>query len=149
MKKFTKLVLENENQRYYEVSCELKLLIKSDSEGEAGYMSDSILGSIEEQVDFKIENISEITKDEYQQYFENVSEESEEDVNAMNLYMGKYALHSETEYTDTDEEKILKTWEALFGNRTPNPSEKMEFYHRMRAAGIDGTLVFKVLKGKI
>lgn len=60
MKKFTKLVLENENQRYYEVSCELKLLIKSDSEGEAGYMSDSILGSIEEQVDFKIENISEI-----------------------------------------------------------------------------------------
>lgn len=148
MKKFTKLVLENENQRYYEVSCELKLLIKSDSEGEAGYMSDSILGSIEEQVDFKIENISEITKDEYQQYFENVSEESEEeDVNAMNLYMGKYALHSETEYTD--EEKILKTWEALFGNRTPNPSEKMEFYHRMREAGIDGTLVFKVLKGKI
>ena len=147
MKKFTKLVLENENQRYYEVSCELKLLIKSDSEGEAGYMSDSILGSIEEQVDFKIENISEITKDEYQQYFENVSEESEEDVNAMNLYMGKYSLHSETEFTD--EEKILKTWEALFGNRTPNPSEKMEFYHRMREAGIDGTLVFKVLKGKI
>ena len=145
MKKFTKLVLENENQRFYEVSCELKLLIKSDSEGEAGYMSDSILGSIDEQVDFKIENISEITKDEYQQYFENVSEESEEDVNAMNLYMGK--LHSETEFTD--EEKILKTWEALFGNRTPNPSEKMEFYDRMRETGIDGTLVFKVLKGKI
>jgi len=59
MKKFTK-ILENQNsEKLYEVSVELKLLIKAENEGEAGYLSDSILGSIEEQSDYTILNIEQ------------------------------------------------------------------------------------------
>ena len=59
MKKFTKILENQDNERLYEVSVELKLLIKAENEGEAGYLSDSILGSIEEQSDYTILNIEE------------------------------------------------------------------------------------------
>ena len=59
MKKFTKILENQNNERFYEVSVELKLLIKAENEGEAGYLSDSILGSIEEQSDYTILNIEE------------------------------------------------------------------------------------------
>jgi hypothetical protein len=59
MKKFTKILENQDNERFYEVSVELKLLIKAENEGEAGYLSDSILGSIEEQSDYTILNIEE------------------------------------------------------------------------------------------
>jgi hypothetical protein len=59
MKKFTKVLENQDNERFYEISVELKLLIKAENEGEAGYLSDSILGSIEEQSDYTILNIEE------------------------------------------------------------------------------------------
>jgi hypothetical protein len=59
MKKFTKILENQDNERFYEISVELKLLIKAENEGEAGYLSDSILGSIEEQSDYTILNIEE------------------------------------------------------------------------------------------
>jgi hypothetical protein len=59
MKKFTKILENQNNEKFYEVSVELKLLIKAENEGEAGYLSDSILGSIEEQSDYAILNIEE------------------------------------------------------------------------------------------
>jgi hypothetical protein len=59
MKKFTKILENQNNEKFYEVSVELKLLIKAENEGEAGYISDSILGSIEEQSDYTILNIEE------------------------------------------------------------------------------------------
>jgi hypothetical protein len=59
MKKFTKILENQNNERFYEVSVELKLLIKAENEGEAGYLSDSILGSIEDQSDYTILNIEE------------------------------------------------------------------------------------------
>lgn len=144
MKKFTKVLEDIDNNRYYEVFSDVKLFIKAANEGEAAYKSDSILGSIEGQIDFSIALIEEIPKEEYQKYFESI-EESEED-NPIYLYMGKYSFDS-TELTD--EEKVLKTWEALFGDKTSNPSEKMEFYHRMRQAGIEGDLIMKILKNKL
>lgn len=143
MKKFTKVLENIENSRYYEVFTDVKLFIKASNEGEAAYKSDSILGSIESQIDFSIKLIEEISKEDYQKYFENASEES----NAAYLYRDKYRIYHNDEYTD--EEKVLKTWESLFGNRTPNPSEKMEFYHRMRQAGIEGDLIIKILKNKL
>lgn len=143
MKKFTKVLENIENSRYYEVFTDVKLFIKASNEGEAAYKSDSILGSIESQIDFSIKLIEEISKEEYQKYFENASEES----NAAYLYRDKYRIYHNDEYID--EEKVLKTWESLFGNRTPNPSEKMEFYHRMRQAGIEGDLIIKILKNKL
>jgi hypothetical protein len=145
MKKFTKVLEDIDNNRYYEVFSDVKLFIKATNEGEAAYKSDSILGAIEGQIDFSIALIEEIPKEEYQKYFENVSE-SEED-NPIYLYMGKYQFGNEAEMTE--EEKVLKTWEALFGDKTPSPSEKMEFYHRMRQAGIEGDLIIKILKNKL
>lgn len=59
MKKFTKIVESQSIEKTYEVSVELKLLVKAENEGEAGYLSDSILGSIKEQSDFTILNIEE------------------------------------------------------------------------------------------
>jgi len=59
MKKFTK-ILENQNsEKLYEISVELKLLVKAENEGEAGYLAESILGGIQEQSDYTILNIDE------------------------------------------------------------------------------------------
>ena len=63
MKKFTKVLENQNNEKYFEVSVELKLLVKAENEGEAGYLSDSILGGIKEQIDFTISNIEEVSKD--------------------------------------------------------------------------------------
>jgi hypothetical protein len=132
MKKFTKVLEDIDNSRYYEVSGDIKLFIKASNEGEAGYMSDSILGSVENQVDFSIALIEEIPKEEYQKYFDS------------------YGYSSEIDNDNySDEEKVLKTWDAEFGDKTPSPSEKMEFYHRMRKAGIEGDLIMKILKNKL
>jgi len=149
MKKFTKILETQTNEKYFEILAEIKLIVKSDNEGEAGYKSDSILGLIEEQVDFKINNIGEVSKEEYQKYFENISE-SEEESEPSYLYMGKYAgSFSDNGIEKTDEEKIKSTWGALFGNSNPNTQKRMEFYHRMRLAGIDGKLILKFLKNPI
>ena len=76
MKKFTK-ILENINgQKYFEITAEVKLLVKADNEGVAGYLGDSILGGIEEQSDFIIENISEISEEEFKKQFESVQTEN-------------------------------------------------------------------------
>ena len=89
MKKFTK-ILENQNgEKYFGVTAEIKMIIKSENEGEAGYKSDSILGSIEEQVDFTINNIGEVSREEYQKYFQNL----------------EYNTNKRPFETDTDEEK--------------------------------------------
>ncbi len=61
MKKFTKVLENQSNEKYYEISVELKLLVKAENEGEAGYISDSILGAIKEQSDYTIINIEEKT----------------------------------------------------------------------------------------
>jgi hypothetical protein len=63
MKKFTKVLESQDNEKYFEVSVEVKLLVKAENEGEAGYLSDSIIGGIKEQIDFTISNIEEVSKD--------------------------------------------------------------------------------------
>lgn len=130
MKRFTKILENIESQKYYEISADIKFSVKAENEGEAGYLADSILGSIKEQTDFRIQDIKEISKEEFQNETYGIGFESEE-------------------IKDSDEEKILKTWEAEFGNRTPNISEKLEFYHRMRTLGFDGELIIKSLDNKI
>lgn len=132
MKKFTNLLLENETKKYFEILATINLIVESCSEGEAGYLADSILGSIEEQSDFIVQNISEISEEEYKKQFES------------------YVVGFDHKFKeDSDEQKILKTWEAEFGNRTPTTTEKMEFYHRMRMAGFDGILLMNTLKDKM
>jgi hypothetical protein len=59
MKKFTLLTEQSENKKTYKVLVTLELEIESENEGEAGYISDSILSSIKEQVNYTIDNIEE------------------------------------------------------------------------------------------
>ena len=57
MKKFTKILEEVENERFYKVDAQVELIIPADNEGEAGYLADSILASIEYGSEYIIDNI--------------------------------------------------------------------------------------------
>jgi hypothetical protein len=59
MKKFTKILEEVENTKFYKINAEVELIVKAETEGEAGYLGDSILGGIEEQFTYNILNIEE------------------------------------------------------------------------------------------
>jgi len=131
MKKFTKILEEVENERFYKVTAQVELIIPAENDGEAGYMSDSILASIEYGSNYTIDLIDETD--------ERITENIE-------LYQGKQVNPTPE---DTPEETIKLTWESEFGDRTPTPTEKMEFYHQMRKAGFDGIMIFKVLGFKL
>jgi len=72
MKKFTKILENIIDQKYFEITAEVKLLVKAENEGEAGYLGDSILGGIEEQSDFIIQNISEIAEEDFKRQLESI-----------------------------------------------------------------------------
>ena len=70
MKKFSKITENKDNQKYFQITAEVTLIVKSETEGEAGYLADSILGSIKEQSDFKVQDILELTDEEYKKTFQ-------------------------------------------------------------------------------
>lgn len=70
MKKFTKILENIAEQKYFEITAEVTLVVKAENEGEAGYLADSILGGIEEQTDFIVQNISEISEEDFKKQFE-------------------------------------------------------------------------------
>jgi len=72
MEKFTKILENKINEKYFEVYADIRLILKSNNEGEAGYKSDLILGSINEQADFTVTKIGELSKEEYKKYFEKI-----------------------------------------------------------------------------
>ena len=61
MKRFTS-ILES-SDKYYKILVELELILKANNEGEASYLSDSIVSSIKGQSDFKIKSVEEETTD--------------------------------------------------------------------------------------
>lgn len=75
MRIFSKIV-ENENFKHFKISSELFLVVEAETPGEAGYISDSILGGIEEQVDFKVNDISEISDVEFKKLTESMATKS-------------------------------------------------------------------------
>jgi triacylglycerol esterase/lipase EstA (alpha/beta hydrolase family) len=50
-------IKEVENERFYKVDAQVELIIPAENEGEAGYLSDSILASIEYGSEYIIDNI--------------------------------------------------------------------------------------------
>jgi hypothetical protein len=56
MKKFSKIV-ESNNDNHYRVDAYIQLVVPAENEGEAGYLSDSILSSVEHNYDYTINNI--------------------------------------------------------------------------------------------
>jgi len=128
MKKFTKLLEEVENSKFYKIKAEIELLISASSEGEAGYLGDSILGGIKEQYTYNIINI----------------EETEDRMNESNINLDSIRSNGKT-----PEEQIELAWRQEFGDKEPTETEKMEWYHQMRNAGYDGIMIFNTLKNKI
>ncbi len=61
MKKFTLLKEELESKKYFQAKVEVTIQVEAQNEGEAGYMFDRILGGIEEQVDYTISIIEEVS----------------------------------------------------------------------------------------
>jgi len=59
MKKFSKILEDVESERFYKVTAQVELIIPAENEGEAGYMSDSILASIEYGSNYTIDLIDE------------------------------------------------------------------------------------------
>lgn len=129
MKKFSKLVEKLETEKYFKVKAEVDLVIKAENSGEAGYISDSQLGSIEDQIDFRILDISELDESEFQELkvTENLS------------------INEDPETI----EKIRAKWFEKFGDENPSYHEKAEFYHQMRDEGFDAYVVFAALKDKM
>lgn len=130
MKRFTKILEEIENGRFFKVDAQVQLVVPAENEGEAGYLSDSILSSIEYGSNYQLMNI-----DETEKLDEN-----------MELYPDKQPSQGPTDLTN--DEVIEKSFEAEFGDRTPTTQEKMEWYHNMRKEGFDGIQIFKVLKNR-
>jgi hypothetical protein len=62
MKKFTKVLEELENENFYKVDAQVELIIPAENEGEAGYLADSILASIEYGSEYVIDNIDQTEK---------------------------------------------------------------------------------------
>ncbi len=56
MKKFSKIV-ESNGDNHYRVDAYIQLIVPAENEGEAGYLSDSILSSVEHNYDYTINNI--------------------------------------------------------------------------------------------
>ena len=73
MKKFTKVLEEVENERFYKVTAQVELVVPSENEGEAGYLADSILASIEYGSEYIIDNIEQTEKLEESVIFESKS----------------------------------------------------------------------------
>lgn len=128
MKKFTKIIEKLGNSKFYKASVNIELIIEAENEGEAGYLSDSILSSIKESYDYTILNIEE-TEDRIDENLQNDPDE-------------QIQLSDEK----TTEEQIELSWNNHFGDKEPTKSEKMEWYNQMRKEGYDGIKIFKVIK---
>ena len=68
MKKFTKVLEENSNEKYYKVFAKIELVISAENEGEAGYLADSILSSVENNYNYTIQLIED-TEDRISESF--------------------------------------------------------------------------------
>lgn len=134
MKRFTKLVESLESNKYYKVLADVELVFKADNEGETGYLADSELGSLENHSSYTINNIEEISVDEY---------------NKLMLLESISSHLSELPKDMSPSDKIISAWNSEFINKNPTKTEKMEFYHQMRECGFDGLVIFDTLKDKI
>jgi hypothetical protein len=121
MIKFSSIVENLNNIKYFKISYRVNIIVQAFNEGEAKYVADSTIASTKGQIDYNIDNVKESTKNEYDSLVESYG-----------IGFEKEDLLSDI----SDEDKILKAWDAEFGNRTPTATEKMEFYHNMRLLGL-------------
>jgi hypothetical protein len=128
MNKFSKIVENFVSKKFYKATCQVELVIQAENEGEAGQLVDSDLGGLDYLSDFRISDISEISKDEFK---ETTMSES---------YLNKLGKTNES---------IISSWENKFGEKKPTQSQKMEFYHLLRQSGHDKETILDTLKGRL
>jgi len=140
MNKFSILVENVESQQYFKIKSEIDLIVEASSEGEASYIADSTLASVKGQSGYNISSVEQTNKEEFFELMEN---------NVLRDPFGRPVFVSQDSQEETEEEKVLNYWEALFGDKMPTATEKLEFYHTMRTAGHDGILIHKVMNDKL
>jgi hypothetical protein len=124
MRSFSRLVENLESKKFYKIETSLDLVLKAENEGDAGYSAERVLKGIDSQYDFQILNIEEVTKDDYN-----------------NLIV--------TEKVSLTGDRILNSWNKIFGDKNPSLLEKMEFYYLMRTRGYESSTIEVALDGKI
>lgn len=143
MNKFSFLLEKLESQKYYNIKADIDLSIKAENEGEASYVSDTTLASIDNQSGYNIRSIEEITEEEFNKLNEN------KDITLRDPFGRPFIYNKEDEndvWENWDDEKKMKTyWETLFGDRCPNSLEEMEFYHHMRQNNISKDLIYRFI----
>lgn len=123
MKNFSKLVEQLESKRYFKVSADIELAFETENEGECGYLADSDLAAVESQISYSIQNIEEISKEEFEELTLTKVDESVADyINSLDKDMNPV-------------KKIQMAW----GNR--ENMDKYEFYHQMRNLGYDSEVI--------
>lgn len=65
MKKFSKILENASEDKYYLIEAKIQIRVKASNDGEASYIADSTLSGIQYQNQYTIDNISEITKEEF------------------------------------------------------------------------------------
>lgn len=124
MRQFTKLVENLESNKFYKIETKVDLVLKAENSKDAGMLAEKILKNIDSQSDFSTVKIQEVTKNEYNQL----------------LINEKISLTGD---------RILNSWEKIFGDKNPTLLEKMEFYHLMRLRGFESSTIESALDGKI
>jgi len=75
MKKFSKILELTSNQRQYKVYANVQLIVPAENEGEAGYISDSILASVDYNYDYNINLIEETDEMISESFISNLKKE--------------------------------------------------------------------------
>ena len=126
MRKFTTFI-ENTNKEYI-ITSEVQLEVLASSEGDASFNANNILDSIKKLSKHHIIKIEEKVE------LENKSE-------SLNIHVDMNRYKNITSAKD----KILKSWEDNFKDKTPSIQDKMEWYHLMRDNKFDGVTIGEVI----
>src|ERR1035437_9931847 len=101
MKKFSKILEDVENNKFFKVTAQVELLIPAETEGEASYIADYTTSDIKNLSNHNIFSVEETTKEYVKEHID--------------LYQGK----SMDKSSKTPEEEIKSSWDAEFGDRMP------------------------------
>jgi hypothetical protein len=102
----------------------LDLVVRANDIKEASLLAEETTQAFNEKSDFQILKVQEVTKNEYNELLVN-------------------------EKISLTGDRIINSWNKVFGDKKPSLLEKMEFYHLMRIRGYESSTINSALEGKI
>jgi len=124
MRSFSRLVENLESKKFYKIQTKMDLVIKAEDATQASVLAEQTSNRFDSKSDFQILKVQEVTKDEYNNLLVN-------------------------EKISLTGDRILNSWNKVFGDKNPSLLEKMEFYHLMRLRGFESSTIESALEGKI